>query len=271
LGGYSRYYRYARIVSRSHDPLKALARYEDVYWAVRQILRAEPRNAPLRIIEMGCGLGYLTAALRAAGYEAHGIDLSGAAIEEATATFGPWYSVGSERSFSAQMPFQPDLIVALEIIEHVPDPAGLLAALKDALAPLGSLIVSTPNRSSWDPVAVWQTDLPPVHLTWLSEEGMIALGSRVGLDTEFANFENFNALTFRSRKRAEVTREPLLNSEFQVINPVNEKREALLSSRIAPMIALAMRKIQGRTSDKTRSGSMVVRMRTTERPVVASY
>jgi len=252
----------------SRDPLKALARYEDVYWAVRQFLRGSRTKVPLRIIEMGCGLGYLTAALRAAGYEAYGIDLSGAAIGEATATFGPWYSVASEKSLRTQIPFQPDLIVALETIEHVPDPVGLLANLKDALAPTGSLIVSTPNRSSWDSAAVWQTDLPPVHLTWLSEEGIIALGSRVGLNTEFVNFKKFNALTFRSRKRIEDTREPLLNSECQVINPMNEKREVLLSSRFAPMVALAMRKVQGRPSDKTRSGSMVVRMRTTEQLAV---
>lgn len=210
----------------------------------------------------------MTAALRAADCDAYGIDLSGSAIKEATAAFGPWYSIVNESGLSAQIPFQPDLIIALEIIEHVKDPAALLADMKRAVSPSGSLLVSTPNRTICSHDALWQTDPPPVHLTWFSEEGMVALAAQVGLDAEFVNFAKFNAFTYRNRKREQtgIVKEPFLDAELQVINPVNERREAMLSRRIAPMLALAMRKVNGRTTDKSRSGSMVVRMHRRDRP-----
>ena len=39
------------------------------------------------------------------------------------------------------------MITALEVIEHVPDPAAFLATLRDLLAPGGQLFLSTLNRT----------------------------------------------------------------------------------------------------------------------------
>ena len=42
-----------------------------------------------------------------------------------------------------------DLITAMEVIEHVADPAAFLEALAKRLAPDGLLILSTPNATGW--------------------------------------------------------------------------------------------------------------------------
>ena len=44
---------------------------------------------------------------------------------------------------------QFDLITAMEVIEHVADPAAFVASLAARLAPDGLLILSTPNRTAW--------------------------------------------------------------------------------------------------------------------------
>jgi 2-polyprenyl-6-hydroxyphenyl methylase/3-demethylubiquinone-9 3-methyltransferase len=42
-----------------------------------------------------------------------------------------------------------DLVTALEVIEHVADPAAFVAALAAAVGENGLLILSTPNRTQW--------------------------------------------------------------------------------------------------------------------------
>jgi SAM-dependent methyltransferase len=42
-----------------------------------------------------------------------------------------------------------DVAVAFSLVEHVPDPVGLLQDVHRLLAPEGRLLVSTPNRRDW--------------------------------------------------------------------------------------------------------------------------
>jgi 2-polyprenyl-6-hydroxyphenyl methylase/3-demethylubiquinone-9 3-methyltransferase len=44
---------------------------------------------------------------------------------------------------------QFDLITAMEVIEHVADPAAFVGALARRLSPNGLLIMSTPNATGW--------------------------------------------------------------------------------------------------------------------------
>ena len=63
LPGYCRYVRYARGCESADDALGYLANQEDVYWAVAQVLASRPESRSWRIVEIGSGLGYLTAAV----------------------------------------------------------------------------------------------------------------------------------------------------------------------------------------------------------------
>jgi SAM-dependent methyltransferase len=193
LAGYSRYARYAEHCEHDDDALGYLAGQEDVYWAVAEVLAQHPESKSWRIVEVGSGLGYLTAALNAAGFDVTGLDISAEAVAKAQRRFGPHYQW--------QDVFEPDesyvgvfdFAILLETVEHVADPKAFLGAVTRLLKPNGSLLVTTPNRDAHPHDAQWRTDLPPVHLFWLTESAVTELAARIGYSAELVDFSEFNA------------------------------------------------------------------------------
>ena len=80
------------------NPLGYLAESEDVYWSIRESLSG--LLPAFKILEIGSGLGYMTFALRKAGFDAIGIDISHVAVENATARFGPFYQQADMKDWS---------------------------------------------------------------------------------------------------------------------------------------------------------------------------
>jgi 2-polyprenyl-6-hydroxyphenyl methylase/3-demethylubiquinone-9 3-methyltransferase len=103
-----------------------------------------------RAADVGCGAGLLAEPLARLGAEVTGID---AAPENVTAARGHALGQGLEIDYrvggAEALDGRYDLVVSLEVIEHVTDPAGFIAALAAAVADGGLLILSTPNRTAW--------------------------------------------------------------------------------------------------------------------------
>jgi len=108
--------------------------------------------AGARVADVGCGGGLLSESLALAGAQVTGIDLSAGMIEVArlhAAESGArvdYRLVGSSQ-LAAESPASFDAVCSMELVEHVPDPAALLADLAALLRPGGSLFMSTINRS----------------------------------------------------------------------------------------------------------------------------
>ncbi|MFB0872285.1 MULTISPECIES: bifunctional 2-polyprenyl-6-hydroxyphenol methylase/3-demethylubiquinol 3-O-methyltransferase UbiG [unclassified Sphingobium] len=133
----------------------------------RQWPGAEQSFRPLAgksALDVGCGAGLLTEPLARLGARVTGLD---AALENV--------AVAQEHAISQALvidyratPVEQlagerfDLVTSMEVIEHVADPAGFVAALADRLSPDGLLILSTPNR------------------TPLSRLAMITIGESIG-------------------------------------------------------------------------------------------
>ncbi len=191
VAGYERYADYADSVRKVAVPLDYLAAQEPMYWAVKRTLESNELARDWRILEVGSGLGYLTYALREAGYDAQGIDISAPAVAAATRRFGDGFVQGDALhpdTFAADF----DLVIALETIEHVPDPLSFIRGLGPLIRQDGALLVTTPNRSVYDPEVKWCTDLPPVHLHWLTEAAVDRMAARLGLDAELVDFTDFH-------------------------------------------------------------------------------
>lgn len=101
-------------------------------------------SGPTRILDIGCGAGLASEALAKLGHDVTGVDAASAAIEAARAHAGE-LKITYRTTLEDGVTFP--VITALEVIEHVPDPARFLATLSDLLEPNGLLIVSTLNRT----------------------------------------------------------------------------------------------------------------------------
>lgn len=105
-----------------------------------------------RVLDLGCGAGLAAEALARAGFDVTGVDASGEAIGAAEAHAAGCglalrYSVGSAEALveDAQV---FDAVCALEVIEHVEDPAAFMALLARLTRPEGGTVfVSTLNRT----------------------------------------------------------------------------------------------------------------------------
>lgn len=108
---------------------------------------AEARAGGKTVLDSGCGEGYGTARLARVARQATGIDRA-----EAIAVASARYQAPTlqYRIFDldrlATLGERFELVVSFQVIEHLPEPAAYLRALRGCVAPGGTLIVTTPNR-----------------------------------------------------------------------------------------------------------------------------
>jgi 2-polyprenyl-3-methyl-5-hydroxy-6-metoxy-1,4-benzoquinol methylase len=115
----------------------------------RHVVHLARGVAPSSVLELGCGEGYVLAELAAAGIgrELTGIDLDETACRRARERLGESASIeaADARHWSARGR-RFDLVMALEVLEHVPAPESLLPVLADLSA--GHVLLSVP-REPW--------------------------------------------------------------------------------------------------------------------------
>jgi 2-polyprenyl-6-hydroxyphenyl methylase/3-demethylubiquinone-9 3-methyltransferase len=127
-------------------PLHDLNPVRLAYVAERMDLRGA------RIVDVGCGGGLLSEALARAGALVTGVDLASQVVEVARlhlheSQLTVDYRVQSSADLAAAEPATFDAVCCMELIEHVPDPAALVADLAAMLKPGGWLFMPTLNRT----------------------------------------------------------------------------------------------------------------------------
>lgn len=115
-------------------------------WIDRRIARGS------RILDLGCGAGLASEALARLGHTVLGLDAAPGIIAAARAhaagqDLALEYRVGAAEDLVAEGRTFP-VITALEVIEHVADPAAFMGLLAALLAPGGQAFVSTLNRTA---------------------------------------------------------------------------------------------------------------------------
>jgi len=105
-----------------------------------------------RVLDVGCGGGILTEALAQRGAKASGIDMGEAPLAVArlhakeTGLDIDYRQITAEE-LAEQEAGQYDIVTCLEMLEHVPDPASIVAACARLVRPGGHVYFSTINRN----------------------------------------------------------------------------------------------------------------------------
>ncbi len=107
----------------------------------------QPENPPLRVLDVGCGAGFLTHRLAALGYAVQGLDCSPGALRMARSRSG---SDRYHRGDALRLPFRDgsfDAVCAMDFLEHIENPRAAIAEAARVLRPGGLFFFHTFNRN----------------------------------------------------------------------------------------------------------------------------
>ena len=134
------------------------------YWYRRHLAVYEwiaARVAGAVVLDMACGEGYGSAVLARTAARVVGVDGNPEAHEHARLRYSGsnlTFEWGAVETYGEAGAF--DAVVFLQTIEHVVDPAAVLAHFRDILKPGGAVYVSTPNVLTLAPPGATKSDNP---------------------------------------------------------------------------------------------------------------
>jgi ubiquinone biosynthesis O-methyltransferase len=165
----------------------------------------------LRLIDIGCGGGLIAEPMRRLGFDVTAVDASSENIGTAQAHaemmgLNIAYRAATAEQVLAEGAGRFDVVLALEIIEHVTDPAAFARTCADLVAPGGLLILATLNRTlkslalgkvAAEYVLGW---VPPGTHDWrqfLKPEELVAMLDGTGLSVQPAVGLSYDPLADR--------------------------------------------------------------------------
>lgn len=111
-------------------------------WALAQCGEVAPGA---RVLDIGCGSGVIGRELKERGFsDIHAVEVDAEARQNAASIY---QSVGSSLADYESQRF--DLVLLLDVIEHLTNPEAFLSEAAALLKPAGLLLVSVPNVAHW--------------------------------------------------------------------------------------------------------------------------
>jgi 2-polyprenyl-3-methyl-5-hydroxy-6-metoxy-1,4-benzoquinol methylase len=166
----------------------------------------------LKVLELGCGKGATLEAIRARQpvAQAFGVEIDPASAAEAEKIFDRVWTANIEDTLVEQdiEAGSLDLILCLDVLEHLADPWSVVKRISPLLAPKGRLIISLPNIRNWKFIRnlLFKGDfnyrdaglLDRTHLRFFVRHTAVELGTSGGLDLVcIKDAKTYSPLDFR--------------------------------------------------------------------------
>ena len=143
----------------------------------------EPYRKTNRILDVGAGCGFFMETAKKNGWDVVGTEISELCIDQCNKK-GLDIFRGDIKAINFD-PEQFDVIVGLEIIEHVPDPKGMLTEIYRLLRKGGLLYITTPNFNAINRYRLkGQYDVVnyPIHLTYFTPKTLRNTAKSIGFN-----------------------------------------------------------------------------------------
>lgn len=127
---------------------------EENYWFRRHAAAYEfvaPLTAHRSVLEVGCGEGYGTALLAGHARQVVGVDYDALTVAHAADAYSQARFVRANLAALPVADASVDVVVTLQVIEHVWHHGEFLRECRRVLRPDGTLLLSTPNRVTFSP------------------------------------------------------------------------------------------------------------------------
>jgi 2-polyprenyl-3-methyl-5-hydroxy-6-metoxy-1,4-benzoquinol methylase len=133
-----------------------------------------------RCLEVGCASGSYLSALSSRGLDALGVELSPPAANRGRIKYRLNIEVGTIQSLRSAPDF--DMILYMDVFEHLAEPLVELNEIKHRLAPGGVLILELPNQTSIEATVTGRDFLFGEHLYFYGPRGISAVLNKAGFE-----------------------------------------------------------------------------------------
>jgi len=145
--------KFESLASRWWDPHSEFKPLHDINPLRLDYIDQRVGLAGKRVLDVGCGGGILAESMARRGAEVVAIDLAEASLAVARlhqreSGVAVDYRYCSAEDLAGREAESFDIVTCLEMLEHVPDPAAVVAACQRLLKPQGQAFFSTINRTS---------------------------------------------------------------------------------------------------------------------------
>ncbi len=144
--------KFEELASRWWDPQSEFAPLHAINPLRTEYINLHSPVNGLRVLDVGCGGGLISEAMARFGAKVTGIDMGEAPLNVAKLHLlesgeDVEYLQITTEELAEQRPGEYDVVTCLEMLEHVPDPASVVAACAKLVKPGGDVYFSTINRN----------------------------------------------------------------------------------------------------------------------------